>query len=225
MTRVTVIIPVYNRAGPTREAVASVLEQDLVADIVLVDDGSTDDTPQTLDELAASADGRITVVRRPNGGPGAARNTGVEQVDGGLITFLDSDDLMTPGRLTKQVSAWSADPRAVVIGRERLEVADGVDPGAHVRRRQEQGETRYQTSALLSVEQFRAVGGFDESMWFAEDSDLLQRLTEAGNRIVVLDDVVIVRRILGDNLVIDPAADRSVFDLLRKRAQRARGQS
>ena len=88
----------------------------------------------------------------------------------------------------------------------------------------ETGETRYQTSVMLSVEQFRSVGGFDETMRYAEDVDFVQRLAEAGNRVVELPDVLLTRRILGDNLVMDPAVNRSLFLLLRRRAQRAREQ-
>jgi glycosyltransferase involved in cell wall biosynthesis len=226
MTQVTVVIPVYNRAHLVGEAVTSVLAQDVVADVVIVDDGSTDETWATIERLASESDGRVRALRRANGGPSAARNTALAVVDDGLITFLDSDDLMEPGRLAKQIAAWSTDPGGVIVmGQERIEIADGVEPSPHILGRLQKNETRYPMSVMLSVEQLHAVGGLDEELRFAEDVDFIRRLEEAGNRLVVLDDVLLTRRIFGDNLVLEPDVDRSLFLLLRRRAQRAREQA
>ncbi len=93
----SVVIPVYNRAGTLRVALRSVLaqsEQDF--EIVVVDDGSTDDPKATVE---AFGDPRIRYIRRENGGGGAARNTGIAQAAGDFIAFLDSDDVFLPHHL------------------------------------------------------------------------------------------------------------------------------
>lgn len=220
---VTVVIPVHNRPTAVREAIDSVLAQDVPAEIVVVDDGSTDDTPIALRAAADAHPDRIVVVTQANAGPAAARNAGVATAGAPLVTFLDSDDLMVPGRLRAQLAAWHAEPETlVVMGHERIEVAAGVEPPLHIVERRRGGETRYHTSMLLSRRQFDAVGGYDEQLRLAEDVDVVLRLEEAGFRVVLLDDVVVIRRILGDNLVYDPAVGRSLFLLARRRAQRSR---
>ena len=220
---VTVVVPVYNRSRVVGESIASVLQQDVPCVVVVVDDGSTDDTPAVLSALVAESQGSVRIVTQSNAGPAAARNAGVAASSTDLITFLDSDDLMEPGRLRRQIDAWQvAHGGAVVIGHERVEIAPGVDVPEHIAARLANDQTLYHTSVLLSRAQFDAVGGFDESMRLAEDVDLLIRLEESGNEVVQLDDIVITRRILGDNLVYDPAVQRSMFLLLRRRAERAR---
>ncbi|TDT15629.1 glycosyl transferase family 2 [Ilumatobacter fluminis] len=220
---VTVVVPVYNRGSVVGDAVASIVRQDVPARIVLVDDGSSDDTLAVLTSLAETSGGRVSVVAQDNAGPAAARNAGVAASSTELVTFLDSDDLMEPGRLQRQIDAWREAPgQVVVIGHERVEIAPGVEPPDHIATRMSTGQTLYHTSVLLSRAQYDAVGGFDDTMRLAEDVDFLIRLEEAGNEVVDLGDVVITRRILGDNLVYDPAVGRSLFLLLRRRAERAR---
>lgn len=220
---VTVVVPVYNRGSVVGDAIASIAAQDVAAEIVVVDDGSTDDTVAALTTLVESSQTSITLVSQENAGPAAARNTGVAASTTELVTFLDSDDLMEPDRLRRQIAAWRAGPgQVVVIGHERIEIAPGVETPEHIATRMATGQTLYHTSVMLSRAQYDAVGGFDESMRLAEDVDFLIRLEEAGNEVVDLGEVVITRRILGDNLVYDPAVGRSLFLLLRRRAERAR---
>ena len=94
---VTIIIPCYKAAATLRRAVDSALTgapQDL--QLLLVEDGSPDATGTLCDELAA-ADPRITALHRPNGGAGAARNTGLDAAAGDWVLFLDADDELLPG--------------------------------------------------------------------------------------------------------------------------------
>jgi hypothetical protein len=123
---VTTIIPVYNRAAMLREAVASVLEQTYrPIEIVIVDDGSTDDTPGVADELAHAHE-EITVLHRPNGGPGAAREAARLVARGELIQHLDSDDLLYPSKFELQVAGLRAHPECdVSYGWSRMRFRDG----------------------------------------------------------------------------------------------------
>ena len=90
---ITLVIPAYNRSQLITETLNSALNQSLqFQEIIVVDDGSTDDTPATL----AKFGGRITVVRTPNQGVQVARNIGIERAKTELVALLDSDDLLEP---------------------------------------------------------------------------------------------------------------------------------
>lgn len=108
---VSTIIPVHNRAALLREAVASVLAQTYrPVEILIVDDGSTDDTGTVADVLAAEQPGLIRVLHAPNGGPGAAREAGRQAARGEFIQYLDSDDFLLPHKFELQVAALRARP-------------------------------------------------------------------------------------------------------------------
>ncbi|MFR3484710.1 MAG: glycosyltransferase family 2 protein, partial [Clostridia bacterium] len=95
--KVSVIIPVYQVENYLERAVDSVLEQTLSEmEIILVDDGSEDTSPQICDRYAREYPDRIRVIHKENEGLGMARNTGVRAAVGEYIAFLDSDDTVEP---------------------------------------------------------------------------------------------------------------------------------
>ena len=124
---VSVIIPVHDRSGMLVEAVESVLRQSYANwEVVIVDDGSTDDTPSTIRELEEAHRGRIRSVRQQNAGPGSAREAGRRASRGEYLQFLDSDDLLLPGKLEIQVASLSGRTRnSVSYGPTRSQTADG----------------------------------------------------------------------------------------------------
>ena len=110
--RITTLVTCFNRQDRVGDAVRSALEQTRVPDEVLVvDDGSTDDSPRVL----ASFGSRIRVVRTDNRGFPQALNLGVSEAKGDWIAFLDSDDVWRPSKLEKQVEASRAFPDASLI--------------------------------------------------------------------------------------------------------------
>jgi len=113
---VSVIVPVFNRPQQLREAVASVLEQDYrPVQIIIVDDGSTDGvTPTTAQELVVGNPGLVQVATQANAGPGQARECGRKLARGEFIQYLDSDDVLLPGKFSAQVAALNAEPQADV---------------------------------------------------------------------------------------------------------------
>ncbi|HVE71685.1 MAG TPA: glycosyltransferase family A protein [Thermoanaerobaculia bacterium] len=128
---VSTIIPVFNRAAMLREAVASVLAQTYrPIEILIVDDGSTDDTPAVAEELARAHAEVSQVFHRANGGAGAARETARLAARGELIQHLDSDDLLLPRKFELQVAALDERPECgVAYGWTRLRHRDGsVEP-------------------------------------------------------------------------------------------------
>ena len=118
---VSTIIPVFNRAAMLREAVASVLAQSWPQiEILICDDGSTDDTVELGRQLAAD-DPRITYLWNPNRGAGPAREAGRQRARGEFIQYLDSDDTLWPRKFEVQVAALRARPECgVAYGQIRL---------------------------------------------------------------------------------------------------------
>jgi glycosyltransferase involved in cell wall biosynthesis len=111
---VTTIIPVFNRAAMLREAVASVLAQTYrPIEILIIDDGSTDDTGRAADALAAEHQ-EIRVIHQVNRGVGLARETGRLAARGEFIQHLDSDDILYPRKFELQVAGLRAHPECGV---------------------------------------------------------------------------------------------------------------
>ena len=107
---VSVVIPLYNKASFVERAITSALEQRFTpAEIIVVDDGSTDSGPEIV-ECLAELNGCIRLVRRENGGPGAARNTGLALAVGTYVAFLDADDEWLPEFLSVAVEALENSP-------------------------------------------------------------------------------------------------------------------
>ena len=106
---VSTIIPVFNRAAMLAEAVGSVIAQSYrPVEVIIVDDGSTDDTAAVAHALAAEQRDIIRVLHQPNGGVGRAREAGRLAARGEFIQYLDSDDLLLPGKFEHQIAALDA---------------------------------------------------------------------------------------------------------------------
>ncbi|UYP19943.1 glycosyltransferase family 2 protein [Rhodococcus sp. Z13] len=111
---VTVLVPAYDAAPYLREALDSILAQDLRdLELLVVDDGSTDGTDEVL---AGITDPRLRVVRQDNTGLVGALNRGLDEARGTFLARMDADDIMPPGRLSAQLRAMTADPDLVVCG-------------------------------------------------------------------------------------------------------------
>lgn len=102
MPKVSVVVPAYNRADFVGETLDSILAQTYTDyEVIVVDDGSTDDTPTVLAKYRGK---NVRVIRQENQGEGAARNTGIFAAQGEYIAFVDSDDLWTPIKLERQMA-------------------------------------------------------------------------------------------------------------------------
>lgn len=106
-THVSVIIPTYNRAKLLPHTLAAIRAQALPpAEIIVVDDGSTDSTPSLLADLAPE----ICTIQVPNGGDRVARNVGIEATTGDFVAFCDSDGVWHPRFLAEMAHLWQAEP-------------------------------------------------------------------------------------------------------------------
>ena len=102
---VSVIIPSYNSARFLATAIDSVLAQTTpVAEVFVVDDGSTDDTSALVESYVARYPKLIRYIPQANGGPGAARNTGLQAASSDWVAFLDADDWWKPEKLARQLA-------------------------------------------------------------------------------------------------------------------------
>lgn len=124
----SVVIPTYNYAAVLPRAVESVLAQldEVSAELVVIDDGSTDDSRQVLDGLLAAHPGRFRVVHKSNGGASSARNLGVRETAGDYLIFLDADDELAPAALATLSAHLAAQPQTrLVIGGHIAVSSDG----------------------------------------------------------------------------------------------------
>ena len=166
----SVIIPVHNGASFLADAVDSVRRQQFDIEVVVVDDGSTDDFDTVIATLPVDV-----VVRQAQRGPAAARNAGIAASSAEIITFLDVDDLWPAGRTRALLHEVTDGHAQVAIGLSQ--VYRYTDPGGW----QEFGtpETSFPWSvggAMFRRTIFDEVGGFDEEMRYAEDTDWFARL-------------------------------------------------
>ncbi|MGN6185468.1 MAG: glycosyltransferase family 2 protein [Thermoanaerobaculia bacterium] len=206
--RVSVLIPTFNRATMIGDAIASVLADDFDdLEIVIVDDGSTDNTARVLDEWS-QRDARIIVVRSPeNRGIPAALNLGLANARGTYIARLDSDDLMGRGRLRAQTELLDA-RSDVVLATSAYEIVDGS--GQHIATWQSDlphelivfllhfynivgggGQVMFRREEVL------ALGGYDVRYPSSEDYDLWVRLLRTG-RIESVPFIGMTKREHGD---------------------------
>lgn len=119
---ISIVIPCFNCAPTVEETLASALEQDCAKEIIVVNDGSTDDT---LDKIRGHAS-ELTILDGPNRGVSAARNWGIQEAAGDWIVFLDADDILEPGTLTERRKlAEEAEADVVLSGWSKLALADG----------------------------------------------------------------------------------------------------
>jgi hypothetical protein len=180
---ISVIIPTYNRAKLLVEAVCSVLGQKGCPEgleIIVVDDGSTDDTRASL----AAVPGDIRYIRTGHSGVSAARNVGISESGGQWIAFLDSDDLWLPGKLCAQMKFFSDHPESLLCQTAEIWIRNGrrVNPRKYHRK-----PAGYcfplllerclvsPSAVVINRRLFDCIGLFDESLPACEDYDLWLR--------------------------------------------------
>ncbi|MGE5310600.1 MAG: glycosyltransferase family 2 protein [Nitrospirota bacterium] len=196
---VSVVIPTFNRAAMVVEAVESVLAQDGVDfQLIVVDDGSTDDTASRLQRLSSA----VHYHRQPRTGVSASRNRGVALSRAPLIAFLDSDDLWLPGKLQVQTAFMDGHPEVMISQTEEIWMRNGRRLNPKIRHRKPSGDIFRRSLGLCLVspsavmirrELFDRVGYFDETLPMAEDYDLWLRVA-AEYPVYLLPEPMVVKR-------------------------------
>lgn len=169
---ISIIVPVYNAAQYIRKCVQSVIAQDYSAwELILVDDGSKDDSFGICQELAG-VDSRIIAIHQDNGGANSARLKGYQHAHGDYITFLDSDDTFTPVALSSLLAAMDGDTDIVrgamvnvneagdVVGKENFSV-----PGNLI-----QGKENYQVALFRDKVPAYLCGGLYKASLFSDEA-------------------------------------------------------
>jgi glycosyltransferase involved in cell wall biosynthesis len=182
----TVVMPAYNHAEYVGEAIDSVVAQTFDDwELIVVDDGSTDDTAEVA-RTRAERDGRIKIVSQANAGPAAARNNAIARSSGEWITFLDSDDVWYPRTLATYAKAVAAHPgQGFFHGRrDRLDAAGTVAATTGEFQDRPTGTPELFGRMFLSTmvscisrELIERVGAFDEGLRSCEDYELFLRLS------------------------------------------------
>jgi glycosyltransferase involved in cell wall biosynthesis len=181
---VSVIMPTYNAADTLYASVLSIQAQTCRTwELILVDDGSTDDTLEIARELEAK-DHRIRVVSQANAGPAAARNTGIALANARIIAFLDADDLWHRHRLAACLHHFGTNPQAGIV----FTRVNFVEPGGQSSQAASPHFDTLEAEQLLSENPvcttsnivartvlLERLEGFDTKMAYIEDQDLLYR--------------------------------------------------
>ena len=196
---VSVVLPTFNRAWTLKEAMDSVLGQTHGSfELIVVDDGSTDDTAALLESYA----GRVRIIRQENKGVSAARNRGAAQAGGRFLAFLDSDDLWLPDKLAVQVKFFRDHPQARICQTGEIWIRNGrrVNPG--LRHQKVSGDIFLPSlrlclvspsAVMMTRELFHAHGGFDETFFACEDYDLWLRIGRT-TPVYLLEPSLVVKR-------------------------------
>lgn len=208
---VSVIVPTFNRIDLLRELLESLrLQSWRPLEVIVVDDGSTEDSIGSLAGLWDSEEGLdLHILHQPNRGPAAARNRGLAAARGDYLYFIDSDDLVEPGGISLMVESLEssgapycvAQVRSVDREGRRLPRNDGnlsrIDHDAIL------GSRWAIHAALYRKAVFDKAGLFDESLWMGEDSELRWRIVASNDPGISLDSVVAVFRRHGTGQVTD----------------------
>ncbi len=227
---ISVILPTYNREQYIRPAIESVLSQPYrPMEIVVVDDGSTDATPDVVGAIPVGSDASIRYVRQANRGESTARNHGLRLAQGSVIGFIDSDDLWAPGRLPWQLECLS-EPTAsgempgVILGRKEYFADEGTTINPAELAAANDRPFHYNLGCSLFMRWvFDRVGVFDERYPMVNDWDWFIRVKEAGIPVSIFPQVTLLGRIHGRNITRErDLCGQSAVKMLREHLVRLR---
>jgi glycosyltransferase involved in cell wall biosynthesis len=184
---ISVVVPTYNCAETVGRTVNSILRQTAAPlEVIVVDDGSTDNTREVLNGVLQS--GAVRYLTQPNSGVSATRNRGLREAKGSHVAFVDADDWIRPDALAEASQALSRTPGARWCATDVLRLRDGRQEtvascipadgelAAILRRNFVERGFLFERSLLLEL------GGYDETMQGREDWELYIRLIRAGHR-------------------------------------------
>jgi glycosyltransferase involved in cell wall biosynthesis len=220
----SVVIPVYNGEKYLAEAVASIARQTHGAcEIVIVDDGSTDATP----EIARSFES-VTYLRQQNAGVAAALNHGSHVANGAFIAFLSADDVWKDNKLALQHGALQNAANRLVFGHMAHFISPdlGPDEAKAVVCPAEPMPAFSAGTLLTRLDTFRAVGSLNEDFAIGEFIDWYARARDQGVDVTMLEEVVSMRRVHSNNHSAKSLRKKSYAPVLkalmdRRRAERA----
>ena len=233
--RASVVLPTYSRANVLGRSIGSVLEQTLEEyELIVVDDASTDDTEETVNQFD---DDRIRYIRHDrNRGAAAARNTGITAAEGDIIAFQDSDDRWEKRKLEKQVTAFenSTENVGVVYTGTLRQLPDAEEyiPGHGVQPKEgniEESILQYNfvtpQAAAVRKECFETVGRFDEELPPLSDWEMWIRMS-AIYEFKFIDEQLVTAYLQDDSISSDNEANRRARErIIQKHRHRFDGET
>lgn len=212
MPTVSVVIPAHNKGSTIMSAIESVLHQTFTdLEIMVVDDGSTDDTWKRVNEFG----NHVRYIRQESAGVSAARNRGIQESRGELVSFLDGDDLWLPRKLEVQLAAFLREPGidavqcSAYLVNNSLQIVEArwCDPSRDSLRDFLLFRNLPALGSTLVVRRDRlvALGGFGTDLVILEDWDIACRLARSGTLRSIPDFLVLYRQHPGNrsrNVVI-----------------------
>lgn len=213
---ISVIIPVYNSAAFLADAIASVRAQAYrPIELIVVDDGSTDQTAQVVQALGAD----LRYHYQPNQGPAAARNQGLALAQGELIAFLDADDLWPADKLAQQAACLMADEQVQVVWGNTQMCSYPADAAPLLA----PSRAPLLGSLLCRRAVFQQVGGFEPTLRLGEDIDWLRRLAAAGIAVQLSPHLALLYRMRPGSLTYGrPLQTLGWFDIVRQALKQRR---
>lgn len=232
----SVIIPAWNAARYLGDAITSVLGQGVagIEVIVLVDEGSEDDSARVAEEfvptgVAGPSVPTVRCIRHPHMGLAAARNEGASLARGRLLLHLDADDVLTPESLAVRLAILNADPDVdIVTGSAASFVSPEIPADEAARYDLPAGPQQggLPGTSIVRASFAERVGPQDTSLPHSGDLDWMIRAGEAAAKTVVIPDVVLRRRIHGRNTSLLSKGTASRLRILRAAlARRARSEN
>jgi glycosyltransferase involved in cell wall biosynthesis len=219
---VSVIIPTYNRGWILKDAIESVVTQTFSdVELIVVDDGSTDNTKEILDQYKH----QIKVIHQANKGVSAARNAGITASIGKYIAFLDSDDIWLPEKLSCQVDFFSSNPDAQICQTEEIWMKNGKKINQKKKHKKISGYIFERSLALCLVSPsavmikknlFNDTGLFDESLLSCEDYDMWLKVSQKYPVYLINKPLIIKRGGHTDQLSAKPGLDKYRIQSLKK---------
>jgi len=220
---VSVIIPAYNSIY-IRETLYSVSKQTYPnIETIVVDDGSSDQTPEILKEFS-----NIVVVRQMNKGVSSARNAGLRICRGEFISFIDSDDIWIREKTKKQLAFLSDNKEYdMVFGRFVNYFEEGKDPPIGINREKfldpDVGKMKHLGTLMARKKIISKVGTFDENLFTGEDLDWFIKIKESGIKSYFDDFIVMKRRLHDNNLSYNSISDKKhLIELFKASLDRKR---
>jgi glycosyltransferase involved in cell wall biosynthesis len=221
VSEIAVVIPARDAMPYLGEALQSAFDQSLrPVDVVVVDDGSSDDTAATARAFGPP----VRVVGQPPLGIAAAVNRGLREITAPLVAMLDADDLWVPGKLEAQAAALDGDPGIeLVFGHAAEFVSPELEPAQRAAFSPRPVQPfRAKATMLARREVFDRVGPFDESLTVGDFVDWCARADAAGVRSLMLDRLVLQRRLHPRNHGLARAGARADFVRIARRSVQRR---
>jgi glycosyltransferase involved in cell wall biosynthesis len=219
---ISAIVPVHNGAAYVAEALHSIREQTCpAAEVIVVDDGSTDDTVAVVRRVEPEA----ILIRQPRGGPSVSKNAGASRASGHWLAFLDHDDLWPAERNEALLNGLQRQPdTGFAYGRFCFGQMAGGALDARLKKIDNTAIPFLLHSALIRRDIWQSIGGLNPARNRSEDVDFYLRLRDAGVAIACVEATTLIYRLHGGNLSRAAALNNAaMLEVMHDAIRRRRG--